>query len=458
MKRWEALNTKVYSYIEQQKMLTDKEGVVIGLSGGADSVGLFRFFVKNHAPDLLCAVHVHHGIRGEEADRDAHFCENLAREFHVPFRLVTENVNLRAKEWNMSIEEAGRKIRYESMEQIRQELQFSYIAVAHHGDDQAETILFQMARGSGLKGLGGMRGKSGTVIRPFLCLSHTQICEALQEIGQTWCEDSTNTSLDYRRNRIRNQILPLLEQVQSGATQHMNNTAQQLQSISEYIEKQTWLRYKEIVTESYVDQMLVLSIDCDGFLQTEKALQTNLILLALEKVCASRKDIGTTHVENVLRLFSMESGKRISLPYDMEAGRDYGHIWIRKRMTKPLSKYFLWEMKSEILERNQLPEIIPKKNCTKWFDYAKICCDPAWRYPAEGDYMTIDLEGHKKSIRRLMIDAKLPRDERETAWVLAEGNHVLWCPVLDRVSMYYYVGEHTQKVWVLSMIVKGEKV
>ena len=241
-----SLKEKVLSYIRTHNMLAPGQRVVAGLSGGADSVCLLSLLadLREEYSLELRAVHVHHGLRGEEADRDAAFSRELCRSLGVPFSLAFVNVKEEAGKRRISEEEAGRILRYQVFEreagrweqELRREKtaepagsqpESVKIAVAHHGDDSAETILYQLFRGSGLKGLSGIPPARGNIIRPLLCAERREIIAYLEEKGLPFVTDSTNLENDYARNKIRNQILPMaVQEINQGAADHIRRAGE----------------------------------------------------------------------------------------------------------------------------------------------------------------------------------------------------------------------------------------
>lgn len=178
-------------------------------SGGADSTALLLCLwqMREELAIDLRAVHVHHGIRGAEADRDAAFCAKLCEKYGIPFQLVHVDVPAYAKEHRLSVETAARRLRYEALEQAAPE---GEIAAAHHAGDNAETVLFHLLRGSGLRGLRGILPRSGRIIRPLLTVEKPEILAFLRECGESYVEDSTNFLPDSSRNRLRTELMPLL--------------------------------------------------------------------------------------------------------------------------------------------------------------------------------------------------------------------------------------------------------
>ena len=489
------MNTKVLqkikSYCEKNHMFQQGDRVVAGLSGGADSVFLC-LVLKELAKEwnlFLHLVHVNHGIRGQEAEADEAFCRQFATNLEVPITVFHGDVPALVRSSGMSEEEAGRVYRYQCMEQFCEREGFHKLAVAHHRDDQAETVLFQLLRGSSLRGLGGMRPVRGRLVRPLLEISRQEIEQSLCELEQSWCEDSTNRQLQYSRNRIRQQVLPFLEkEVAPGATEHLAHTAKQLQEVFDYLSEQTQEVYSRLVNR----EGNRWNLETGEFLQLPAVLQRELVMLLFEQAAGSRKDITRRHVDSFCLLSAGETGKRLTLPYGLEAGKDYGMVWLAKRLdekkpgvrTEKLgqdkkgqevcaislsglqpgeqAEYFMDTFRGEklsvLIEKFSLQEIlkqnygkVPKNNCTKWFDYARINGMLEFRHPQDGDFFWLDQNGSRKKLSRFLIDQKIPLEQRKGLWVLALGKHIVWIPELGRSSAAFYVTEETQDVVCVRM-------
>ena len=195
-------------------------------------------------------IHVNHQIRGGEAERDELFCKNFAAEHGVRIHICRGDVPKMVQEQKYSMEEAARIYRYQCIEETAEQYGFHKVAIAHHQDDQAETVLFQMLRGSGVCGMGGMRPRNGRYIRPLLFLRHDQIVRELGQIGQAWCEDSTNLEADCSRNKLRLNILPVLEEsVNHRASEHLARTAAQMQEVQAFLEEELAKRLPDLVID-----------------------------------------------------------------------------------------------------------------------------------------------------------------------------------------------------------------
>ncbi len=467
---------KVKKFIEDNALVKYGDKIITGVSGGADSVFLFLVLaaLAEEYNLSLCAVHINHGIRGEEALHDEKFTENFVQSLGYRCRIFYKDIPALAAELKITEEEAGRRYRYECFESVRKELGYNKTAVAHHKDDQAETVLFQLLRGSGIRGLGGMRASNGNIIRPLLGIKRAEIEEALMEEGTGYCIDSTNEGNKYARNMIRNSIMPYItENIQPAAAERIAGTARQLQDIYAYIDKQAEKRYKQIVKE---DKDACIT-DADIIMKEDVVLQREIFLRMAVHVAGRRKDITSKHIDLVTGLLYKDTGKRTSLPYGMEAGRDYNKIWIRKKESsedthshnnkcrdicvpgRTRLEYINGEghiILFERVARKDISHIIEKNYCTKCFDYDKIKFMPQFRYPRDGDYMWLGTSGPRKKLSRIFIDSKIPADERGRTWVLAEGSHILWIPSTGRCSAYYYVTDGTMEVLRATLCTEGE--
>ena len=226
----EALMLEIKRYIEKNQLIRPGDGVVVGLSGGPDSVFLL-YALHTLQPRMgftLRAVHVHHGIRGAEADRDEAFSEKLCAKLDIPFQAVHVAAPAYAAQHGLSLEEAARILRYEALEAARQQLgqtRAAWIAVAHHLDDQAETVLHNLVRGAGLRGLAGMENRRNHVIRPLLSIKREDILKWLKQYDIPYVTDSTNADPHYTRNRIRSTVLPELREINPEASAHIAHSA-----------------------------------------------------------------------------------------------------------------------------------------------------------------------------------------------------------------------------------------
>ncbi len=455
----------MFSYLERHQMIRPHDHVVLGVSGGADSVCLLFLLLEyaGKVPLELSVVHVDHGIRPDAA-QDAAYVEKLCGERNLPFYLVRADVKGYAEREKCSEEDAGRRLRYEAFCRTAEETGADRIAVAHNCNDRAETMLFHLFRGSGLKGLCGIRPVRREIIRPLLCLEREEIEAYLTERRIVWRTDSTNQTDAYARNRIRHHILPYVEQeIVQGCVSHMARTAELLAETEEYMEQQTGRAGEECVTETEGRY----EISVETFREFPPVIQKRLLHLLAEKLSPTGKDILAVHIEAVLSLFEGAGSRRVDLPMGMEAVRSFTKVILgkcRKYERSPLGYSVSREQLAGdggcrvalegggALEFTLIPggqcEEVPRNRYTKWFDYDKIKESVFVRYRETGDYISIaDGQGRiaHKSLKEHMIAEKIPRERRENIPLVAEGSHVLWVTG-GRISEYYKVDGNTKRI------------
>ena len=453
---------KVRDYMREHDMTAPGDAVIVALSGGADSVCLLTVLKQLATPEfLLRAVHVHHGIRGAEADRDEAFAQKLCESLSVPLCVAYCHVPAYAAEHGLSEEEAGRILRYQVLEKEagkwEQELLAGSrvkIALAHHRDDNAETILHHLLRGSGLTGLAGIRPVQGRRIRPLLCVGREEIRAYLEAGHISWCEDSTNQSPDYTRNRIRSQVLPLLKTaVNEQAEEHILQAGQIIGQADAYLRQQAEEIWQEAVCGREED---LAAIPLTAFARQPEILKTYLIRHMLDQLHPGWKDIGSRHFTAIAELAGKPVGSRLDLPGGLMARTGYETLEIVRKTEREVSVKTESGADGEIHGRQTVPELhmtvfprqkdqeIPKNQYTKWFDYDKIKGTLSVRTRRTGDYLILP-SGGSKTIARYMIDEKIPKEKREQILLLAEGSHVLWV-VGFRISEYYKIEEHTENI------------
>lgn len=470
------LNT-VQTYMQEHNMVSSGDRIVIGVSGGADSVCLFYVFLKLKAMfDLtLFVVHVNHGIRGNEADEDEAYVKMICEENKVAFTALKADIPSIASAEGLSEEEAGRNIRYQAFYECFNKNGCNKIAIAHNRNDNAETILFNLFRGSGIKGLIGIRANRDEIIRPLLCVGRDEIEDFLEKNHISFRTDRTNLTDDYSRNKIRHRIISFAqEEINSKAIEHIIHAANQLDEINRYLEKNVSIAYDKVVI--YREQKELFEIDSEKLKLEDLVIQKGIIRTVFEKLARQLKDVEALHVDLVLALQDKEVGKRLNLPYGILAVKGYHTItmWVntinscdeqelrcssshccdlKVQEIKAPGDYYLPKNDQLLhvkLINYEKSMIIPKNGCTKWFDYDKIKNTVLIRTRKEGDFIQIDSKGSRKKIKSLFIDDKIPRDEREHLPLLADGPHIMWI-IGGRMSEAYKISEETKIILEISL-------
>lgn len=465
----------VQKMMVELNMAAAGECLLAGVSGGADSVCLLLVLKELEAQMGFCleAVHVEHGIRGEESLRDEQFVVELCEKYKIPLTCVKVDVPTYSKKQGMSVEEAARVLRYEAFSSIAREKK-AKVVLAHHMEDNAETILFQMLRGSSITGLCGMQpvreDEYGVVyIRPLLRIHRKEIEEFLAVRGQIFCTDSTNQELEYSRNYLRGVVMPQLEQVNEQAVNHINGTAQRLEDIRDFLALETEKAWEQVTGNSSVllQGVSVLKLHINILESLHPALQKEVVLKAIAEVAGSRKDIAAVHVKDVLELCRKQSGRKIQLPYQVAVKRDFDTLVVYKDSCE---KETIWTQITAsdletILLSQEVMEVslgeagerllikvfpnhgksaeVPKKAYTKWLDYDKIKQGFCIRTRQSGDYFIGDTLGHHKKLKNYFVDEKISAMERDRMWLLAQDSLVLWL-IGGRISEHVKVTEQTK--------------
>lgn len=218
--------SKVKDYIKKHKLLSLSDLYIVALSGGADSVALL--LLLDEMGYKVHALHCNFHLRGEESDRDERFCEDLCLKKNIPFHRIHFDTLMYSETHKMSVEMAARELRYRYFEQLRKDIGAEGICVAHHQDDTVETVLLNLVRGTGLRGLTGIQPRNGAILRPLLCVTRTEIEAYLATKQQDYVTDSTNMETDFVRNKIRLQVVPLLRQLNPAVSENIVRTAEHL--------------------------------------------------------------------------------------------------------------------------------------------------------------------------------------------------------------------------------------
>lgn len=452
--------------------------LIAAVSGGADSVCLL-LVLKELSGQMgfdLEAVHVEHGIRGEESRKDAVFVENLCRRLSVPCRVESVDVPSYSKENGIGTEEAARILRYEAFSRCARERN-GRIVLAHHMEDNAETVIFQMIRGSSLNGLSGIsayrQDKDGVVyLRPLLDVRRKEIEEYLKQKEQEYRTDSTNEQTEYRRNYLRKEVLPRLCEINSAAVPHISQAAAFLDEVNDYIHIEAQKEMARLCRKENEE----LILEAEKFINLHPALKKEVIYEIIAQEAGSKKDITSVHVDAVLTLLESQSGKQVSLPYQVTVRKVFGMLVFGKGQKAPVQKEKLWvsegmladwETKKEaveiVLPQNDgvlifrvfpydgSPEKIPKKSCTKWMDYDKIKDSFCIRTRENGDFFISDAKGHRKKLKTYFIDEKIPSDKRNGMWLLTQGSQVMWI-VGGRISEHVKVSAETKTILEIQYI------
>ena len=451
---------RVSEYMQEHHMVENGQKIVVGVSGGADSMALLDIMseLASVYGISLVVVHVNHGIRGKSADADQAYVEKFCQDLGICSYSFHIDLNRFAQKEGMTLEEAGRYYRYQCFEKVRKEVGAHRIAVAHHQEDACETILFNMFRGTGLKGLTGILPVRDAIIRPLLCVNREDIEKYLHERGISWRTDETNLTDDYSRNKIRHHVIPYIEEhINSASGQHIQEMAELLRDVSDYLDMQSETAFDACVQ---VGENPICTIHRETFSKLHVVIQREVLRRAIHVAAGKLKDVDKEHIEMIRGLFDKHVGRRCHLPYQLQAIRTYDGVVLKKTVQKEETEENIYVdvcvpgtykveggfsgvpngmvlgclsgtqashlvLDFDLKDRFRLEEI-PINQYTKWFDYDTIKNSLSIRTRENGDYIVLDGQGHKKLLKRWMIDEKIPREERDQILLLADGSHILW--------------------------------
>ena len=460
---------KIYDYIKENEMIAPGDTVCVGVSGGADSICLITVLHELLLPlglssKQLIAVHVNHGIRGDEALRDESFVRDYCGSLGVKLYVTRVDVPALAKARHETVEETGRSERYRAFgEALHDALAKAApgnagqgrIAVAHNRMDNAETVIFHLIRGSGIRGACGIPPVRDNIIRPLLDTGREDIEAYLRDKGVDFVTDSTNLHLDYDRNKIRHEILPLLKSINSGAEEHITDFARDESAVERKLTKDT----EKCFDEALVSDKGAIALSVSRLLMLDELMQRRVLYLAFEKVSGRRKDVTSRHISGMQMLLNAKTGARTDLPYGIVCRKNYDTLLLESiKVSGDAMEPVRLEngceaalpsgrLTMQIVDLN-FQDIDFKKKYTKAFDCDKIKDTLCVRMPMEGDYIVINSDGRRKSINKLFIDLKLDREERKKVPVVCIGSEVLWAVGL-RGTENYHITKDTKRAIVL---------
>jgi tRNA(Ile)-lysidine synthase len=451
---------KVKESIMKHSMISRGDTILVGLSGGADSVCLLVILLKL-TDDLgieLSAAYIDHGLRPDEIPSEVNFCKKLCDERDITFIVRKIEPKAHAADEGMNKQEAARELRYKALEERAAETGANKIALAHNADDQAETLLMHLIRGSGPLGLSGIPPIRGRIIRPLIETERREIEEFLSQNGIDYVTDSSNMKDDYLRNRIRHFIIPAFKNINRDFVQAVLRTTNIVRDEERY--------FDILVTKTL---MKLISRKSDSsielFLGPLEYMDTVLLRRVLRRALAETKmlrGLGLDHIEDLMKLIkSGRSGDRIYLPHFIRAIKAYATLILTSDMPEMLDEYIIKGPGEVVLKESSLVlrlSISEKDQDDDWGDGKRIACLDADQlsFPLKvrsrktGDFFYPLGFGKRKKIQDYFVDEKIPRDERDVVPLLVNGNDIAWvigCRVDDR----FKVDDNTKRVMRLDI-------
>lgn len=464
----------------QHQMLQKGDKIIVAVSGGPDSICLLHLLssIKDEFALKLYAAHVNHCLRGEESEGDEAYVRGFCESIGIPLYTKKVNINEYAKNKKLSSETAGREVRYLFFSELLENLKADKIALAHNANDQAETMLMRIMRGTGIEGLLGIKPvREGIYIRPLLFMTRMEIERYCKENQLNPRIDSSNLQNIYNRNKIRLELIPYIqENFNNDIIQSLNRLSMLITADNDFIEQESELRYGSYSKSENKKVILVK----EAFNEKE-AIITRILRKAIRDLKGDLNDFEAKHIYDVIALQSQGTGKSIMLPGGITAENTYGDISLYYRnKEKDLIKAKVFEIinsnKLEIAEKSgasiqiKLKELdyeikfsledkgpglnLKKDNFIKYFDYEKIKSQIIIRTRKEGDKFTpYGMKGQKK-LKDFFMDEKIPKDQRDTIPLLCFDEEIAWV-VGYRVSDNFKVTKDTNKILKVSFKVSN---
>lgn len=468
---------KIVKYSKAHRLLRMNQHVLIGFSGGVDSVALLYALhaISKIMEIKISLLHLHHGIR-EDADKDVQIVIAHGKALGYPVYVEYADVPNLAKKNGISEEMAAREERYKLFEKYKEEKDCHVVALAHHKDDQAETILGNILRGTGLKGLGGMKPMRDIYIRPLLELRKEELIAYVREKNLAFAEDSTNTNTKYRRNSIRHILIPMLEEKYNpNIVETLTRAGSIVREEEEYLQEVTEKVFNEICEKK--ENEIVFSIQ--KLKEQHVAVRYRLYRKAIEVLAGSLDGVVVDMMKRIDKLIDLQVGKVVELPFRLMASKGYEEIFLRKREEKHGNRiicenpFYTLDIDAnkgyiqvaqyrffyEFTKNDNIHEATTSNHYGNIVDIACFDMDFLREWIKEygdensklvirtrkiGDILHIHQNGSKKTLKKFFIDEKIPKEERDHLLLLTMDNVVLWI-FEKRKNPYFGAKDNTQE-------------
>lgn len=448
------MEQKLIDFCESNELIQPFDRILVGVSGGVDSVGLLYFFSSIQALyqlQLHC-IYVDHGLRGEVSKEDGRFVKKLADELGIGFTLKSYDIESLSKDNSLGIEEMARIKRYEAYQETIDRLWEGKgkVAIAHHQQDQVETILFRMARGTSISGMKGMLPSSVGLfglhlIRPFLNLKKSEIISFVESRGLSYREDESNQDCQFRRNLIRHKVLPLMREVNEGVEAHLLDLASDLAELEDYCLSISQLDFQKISLEK--------AIPIDPILKYPSVIGKLLLRKGVEVMNFTLKDVSRIQWQALYDLCQKPIGKEMDFSGEIKVYRHQeALVFERKCLKLEKEAYLVLDYIEQSIEIDGYRIHFSKKNvkemenyrndnCLFYFPYDMIDESVELRVHSRKDRIQVYQDGRSQSIHKLYKDTKIAHQARDKQWVMVKKDEVLLAVGLRR-SQGFYVNAH----------------
>ncbi|MDD5382705.1 MAG: tRNA lysidine(34) synthetase TilS [Candidatus Margulisbacteria bacterium] len=456
------IESKFLGTIDEYKMLEPKDRVLIAVSGGADSTALLHLLdaCKDKLGIALHIAHLNHNIRKGEAELDVRYVQGLAQKLKVPITVETFDVPAYAKEEGLGIEAAARQIRYAFFERIAGQVGANKIAVGHNADDNVETFLMRLLRGSGIKGLCGIPPKRGKIIRPMIKIWRREIEDYVGALKLVPRRDHSNYESKYMRNRVRLKLIPQLKIYNLNIKEIILQTILLLTEDSSYLESKA----EEALAAAFISSKEnELKLEADKIKKWETPIQGLLLRKAIEKVKGDLLELNFRHIQDILEKLNSDEKWELHLPGGIFAAGQRKELTIsREKPAAPARKTYRYSL--AIPGEIELKEIGKKLRASvsneahisadplvAFVDYALLGKNLVIRNRSEGDrFIPLGMKGSKK-LQDFFVDEKIPAENRDSVPVVESGARVIWLAGL-RLDDRAKVTKNTKRVVKLELL------
>jgi tRNA(ile)-lysidine synthase len=440
---------KIEQFIEQKELMNNSQLYLVALSGGADSVALLLALKK--LGYNIEAAHCNFHLRGEESDRDEDFCKNLCRELDIKLHLAHFDTQTNASLHGISIEMAARNLRYNYFKALLKDINASAVCVAHHKDDSAETLLLNLVRGTGIEGLTGIKSKNNRIVRPFLCVRRNEIVNYLEQQNQLFVTDSSNLVNDVQRNKIRLDVMPLLQTINPLVVEHLNQTGEYIEEAASILNTALEQMQNRVVLLKTEEQTI---IDIE---RLEKEQSSNYLLWYILKnygfnaaqikqiSCGLKTSVGRVW-ESTTHALTINNNKIIVEPLFTCDSKEYRLI---EEGLYHLNSKLSIEIKKEPYSIDNGFSKDPKD---VWIDADKVVFPLSVRLIKEGDRMIpLGMKG-SKLISDILTDTKVSYFDRQRQYVLLNNDQQIIWLVGRRIDDRYKITSSTKTVLKIKLL------
>ena len=461
------LLTKVKDIIKKYQLLNTGDKVLVGVSGGPDSVALVHILkqLTTEYELQLHIAHLDHQLRGADSTADAQFVKKIATRLKIPLTSVSRDVKEYQKENSLSLEDAARQVRYDFFFDLLNKLNFDKLALGHHANDQTETIIMNFLRGAGLKGLGGIKPDKDRIIRPLIELKKEELKEYCLNHDLNWKVDETNKKEICLRNKVRLNLVPqLIESYNENLVTTLNQMGQILRTEDEFMRSKSKEILAEIIINSSNNKLI---IEKDKFLNLHLAMQRRIIRNIYKRLTSSYKNLYFYNIQEILQLIkTSETGIQKKLPEDVVVKLSYDQIIFVLATAEKKTNFFSYQLNvgeklkipelnlrinSQIVDKNYpWQEELNQKN-KGFFDLNKVGSHFEVRQRKDGDsFQPLGMSGTKK-IKDFFIDQKIARDKRDEIPIFtSETGEIFWVSQL-RIDEKYKVTNQTDEILMIEI-------